>query len=281
MFVLTDLAGGKALIQKADSFNGTAMNANSGNRSSRRPPASGDAPRGDSGDTRSRSDLTVSTKRMYAMHGLLLSSIELALTVGNAVNRKAFQLNSFSDLIFGGSVVIEAVGLVFAMGMALRMFMHPMAQGMVGVGVPAMVIVETMVMTGSTEDIDNLCLLGLGAQSLCFLVFTAVSWIESPPSVPTASAVSWVYMAVACAVLFFFCYKRHEDGHSTTYVFQSIFVAVPFVVEIAESALLFTSGHIPFVAYLLAVLDLVIIAPAALIIFFAVAMYLIEMLSSG
>lgn len=212
------------------------------------------------------------------MHGLLLSGIELALTVGNAVNREAFQLNSFSDLIFGGSVVIETVGFLFAMGMALRMFMHPMAIGVVGVGVPAMVVVEAMVMAESTEDMENLALHGLGAQSLCFLVFTVVSWIESPLSVPTASAVLWISMAGACAVLFFFCYKRREDGHPTTYVFQSIFVAVPFVVEIAESALLFTGGSIPFVGYLLAVLDLVIIAPAASIIFLAVAIYLIEIL---
>lgn len=52
-----------------------------------------------------------------------------------------------------------------------------------------------------------------------------------------------------------------------------VFLSVPFVVEVSESALLFTSGSTAFVAYLLAVLDLVIIGPAALVSILAVVIF--------
>ncbi|CAM9442761.1 unnamed protein product [Laminaria digitata] len=211
------------------------------------------------------------------MHGLILSGIELALTVGNAVNQEAFQLNSFPDVIFGGSVVIEAVGFVFAMGMAVRGLLYPVAQGVVGVGVPAMVIVEALVVPGSRQEIEQFCLLGLGAQSLCFLAFTLISWDNSPDSVPNASPLLWVAIALACATLLYACYTRLQAGHSVTNVVTAVFVAVPFVVEISESVLLFKSGSIPSVAYLLAVLDLVVIGPAAVIVFVAVVVFVMEL----
>lgn len=238
-----------------------------------------DAANGGGGDG-SDSGNSGSAIKVYAMHGLLLSGIELALTVGNAVNREAFQLNSFSDLIFGGSVVIEVVGFALAMGMALRMLLYPMAQGLIGVGVPAMVIVEALAVAGSNGEMYSWSLWGLGAQSLCFLTFGLTSWIDYPASVPTASINLWLIMAAVCAALLFACYNRHQAGHSITLVVRTMFAAVPFVVEIAESALLFTSGSIPFVAYLLAVLDLVIIAPAASFVFLSAAVFLIEMLES-
>ncbi|CAM9442692.1 unnamed protein product, partial [Laminaria digitata] len=206
---------------------------------------------------------TVSANKVYAIHGLILSGIELALTVGNADNEDAFQLNSFSDLIFGGSVLIEAVGFVFAMGMAVRGFLHPVAQGLVGVGVPAMVIVETLVVPGSHQEIELFCLFGLGAQSLYFLTFTVISWKNSPDSVPNASKALWVAIALVCATLLYACLTRLQAGHSVNNVAIAVFVAIPFVVEVSESALLFKSGSIPFVAYLLAVLNLVVIGPAA------------------
>lgn len=37
----------------------------------------------------------VSANKVYAIHGLLLSGIELTLTVGNALKEGAFQLHSF------------------------------------------------------------------------------------------------------------------------------------------------------------------------------------------
>lgn len=46
---------------------------------------------------------------------------------------------------------------------------------------------------------------------------------------------------------------------------NAFFVDVPFAVDISESALLFTSGSTPFDAYLLAVLELIVIAPAAVV----------------
>lgn len=53
------------------------------------------------------------------MHALLASGVELTLTVVNAVNEDSFQLNYFSDLTFSGSVVIETVGVLFAIRIAI------------------------------------------------------------------------------------------------------------------------------------------------------------------
>lgn len=236
-----------------------------------------DAPTSPGGDTASGSVNTISAYKVYAMHGLLLSGIELALTVGNALNQEAFQLNSFSALIFGGSVVIEAVGFAFAMGMAVMALLNPVAPGIVGVGVPAMVIVEAMVVEGSNDEMQGLCAMGLCAQSLCFLTFAVVSFIVSPSSVPTVTTGLWIAMAMACASILFGCYRRRAAGHPTFELFLFAFIAVPFVVEISESALLFTSASTPFVSYLLAVLDLVMIAPAAAMCFLVVLFKLVEL----
>lgn len=69
----------------------------------------------------------------------------------------------------------------------------------------------------------------------------------------------------------------HQLSHSTTDVIYCIFMAVQFVVEMVESALIFTGGFISFVAYLLTGLDLVFIAPAASIVFVSVASVLIQL----
>lgn len=52
----------------------------------------------DDGRAGSLSRNRVSVNKVYAVHGLLLSGIGLALTVGNALKQGAFQSNSFSDL---------------------------------------------------------------------------------------------------------------------------------------------------------------------------------------
>ena len=136
--------------------------------------------------------------KVYAIHGLILSGIELALTIGNALNQEAFQLKSFSDLIFGGSVVIEGIGLVFAMGMAVMAYLNLLDPDIIGVGVPSMVIVEAMAMDNNNSNksiIKKLCEMGFCLQSLCFLTFAVVSYIMSPSSVPMV--VLWIVLVLS------------------------------------------------------------------------------------
>lgn len=207
-----------------------------------------------------------SVNKISVMHALLLSGIELTLIVGNAVNENAFQPSSFSDLIFGGSVVIEAVGVLFAIGMSVRVLLYPFEQDVVGVGVPAIVIAESLFMAGSDKEMGERLAIGkygLGAQSLCFLVFALISWIKSPASIPSGSRLMPISVFIAFNVLIHACQRRRRDGFSTRELLITMLVSVPFVIEISESALLLTSGSVQFEAYLLAVLDLVVVAPGA------------------
>lgn len=182
-------------------------------------------------------------------------------------------------MIFGGSVVIEAVAFAFVIAMALRVLLYPVAQGVIGVGVPAMVIVEALVVEGSVEDMSMFGFVGLGAQSACFLVFAIISSFESPVFEQNfLILLIWLVLAPVFVILIVYAVDQHvQNSHSTTNVVYSIVWAIPFAVEIVESALIFTSGSISFVAYLLAVLDLVIIAPAAFFIIVSFAVFLMQL----
>lgn len=175
-------------------------------------------------------------------------------------------------------MVIEAVGFTFAVIMTVRALLYPVHQGMVGVGVPALVIVEGFVVKGSPEEMVSYCALGPCAQSLCLLVRPVVSWISSPVSVPMVSTRFWVVLEALCAFILSACFcKRSRPGGNMTELFLCVSISVPFVVEISESALLFTSGSTAFVACLLAILDLVSIGPAAVVSIFAVVIFTIRL----
>lgn len=87
------------------------------------------------------------------MQGLILSGVDLAVTVGNVVHHDAFKLDSFSHFIYGGSVVIEVVGYCFAIGMSVRLLLYPVVEDMVGVGVLAVVFAQTMFMLIPSPEI--------------------------------------------------------------------------------------------------------------------------------
>lgn len=162
--------------------------------------------------------------------------------------------------------------------MALRVLRYPVAQGVIGVGIPAMVIVEALVVEGSVKDMSMFGFVGLGAQSACFLLFAIMSWFESPAFAQSYLTLP-IFLLLFLIILLFLVYAVHQhlgNNHYTTDVAYSIVWAVPFVVEIAGSALIFTSGSISFVAYLPAILDLVIIAPAPFFIIGSFAAFLMQ-----
>lgn len=65
------------------------------------------------------------------------------------------------------------------------MCLYPVAQGVTGVGEPAVVIVEALVVQGYVKYISMLGFVVLGAQSASFLLFAELSWLESPNSLLT------------------------------------------------------------------------------------------------
>lgn len=78
----------------------------------------------------------ITANKISIMQALMISCLELALSLGNALDEKAFRFSSGSDVIFGGSALIEAVGVLFAIWMALTAFFHPAtADNAVGSGV--------------------------------------------------------------------------------------------------------------------------------------------------
>lgn len=78
----------------------------------------------------------MTVNKISTLQALTISGLELALTLGNALKKEAFQFSSGSDLIFGGSALIETVGFLFAIWMALiALFRPPSAGNAVGSGV--------------------------------------------------------------------------------------------------------------------------------------------------
>lgn len=76
------------------------------------------------------------TNRISIMQALMISGLELALSLGNALDEEAFRFESGSDVIFAGSALIETVGVLFALWMALTAFFRPpTADNAVGSGV--------------------------------------------------------------------------------------------------------------------------------------------------
>lgn len=57
--------------------------------------------------------------KVATLHAVIISGLEFALSLINALVADAFKLNSLTNAVFGASAAMEAVGLVFAMYMAL------------------------------------------------------------------------------------------------------------------------------------------------------------------
>lgn len=73
----------------------------------------------------SESARKITLNKISIMQALMISCLELALSLGNALDEDAFRFESGSDVIFGGSALIEAVGVLFAISMALSAFFRP------------------------------------------------------------------------------------------------------------------------------------------------------------
>lgn len=212
----------------------------------------------------------ITANKISIMQALMISCLELALSLGNALDEDAFRFDSGSDVIFGGSALIEAVGVLFAIWMALTAFLRPATDdNTVGSGVPAMVLWEG-ISTGSKELISKALYRGIWAQALVFLVTLSVCWGVSPGTRPdwafenSAGQTAGLVIIVVWAVCSVAAVVTVRGGLSIVIALH--LGIIPLGVEVYESVLLFRSDASTFITYVLAILDLVIVAPALVLV---------------
>lgn len=124
--------------------------------------------------------------------------------------------------------------------------------------------------TGSPELISKALYRGIWAQALVFLVTLSVCWGASPGTRPdwafedstgqTAGLVVIIVWVICCVVAIL----TVRGGLSIVIALH--LGIIPLGVEVYESVLLFTSDSSTFITYVLAILDLVIVAPALVLV---------------
>lgn len=205
------------------------------------------------------------------MHGVVVGALEFVLTLTNAVDQNALGSRSgVRDVIFGGSTVMEAVGLLFALVATFQNCTR--LEAPVGVGVPAVAVVEGLLfLMEAGGGVVLSAVVGVLLQTLSFLTYVI--------AVQVTDKVGRIVLIICVVIVAPFCSLvalgsadalRKCSGSECWAVERIILVCialfwftVPFIVEVWESILLlFTSGSASLSLYTLAVLDLVIIAPA-------------------
>ncbi|CAM9451056.1 unnamed protein product, partial [Hapterophycus canaliculatus] len=188
----------------------------------------------------------ITTNNISIMQSLMISGLELALTLGNALDKDAFEFESGSDLIFGGSALMEAVGLLFAIWMGLTAIFRPAGtdDDAVGSGVPAMVLWEG-ISTGSRKLTSKALYRGIWAQTFVFLLTLTICWSAQPGTRPdwafensTGQAVG-LALLVAWAVLCTLACAFVRGGAGIVLALH--LGIIPIGVEAYEAVLLFTS----------------------------------------
>ncbi|CAM9273117.1 unnamed protein product [Scytosiphon promiscuus] len=234
-------------------------------------------------------------------HALIISGVELALSLTNAVDNNAFRRRSSTNGVFFSSAVVEAAGFTCALFWARRGY---------GAGSPLMMVWEAAA-TGSVDRLAQAVLGGFGFQGIV-LICTGVAlfFIDAVKGVERDEALafdsSWEYVGIG--ILFFFfvgaslyilrtAYNRYFDNGTTQttrvpccrfellpdvlsevvdmlstirrafvrgfgWLLISYCILFPIAIEVSESAVIFSGGSTSSAAYALATLDLVLVVPA-------------------
>ncbi len=124
--------------------------------------------------------------------------------------------------------------------------------------------------TGSSELTSKALYRGIWAQALVFLITLGIAWGVSPGTRPdwafedsAAQTAGLVIIAVWAA----FCVLAILTVRGGVGIVLALHLGIiPLGVEVFESVLLFTSDSSTFITYVLAILDLVIVAPAIVLV---------------
>lgn len=256
----------------SDEENGHARGA----QESERAASSGQSVRGTQESERPTSSRRIgsgearntATAWVGVMHGVIVAALEFVLTLTNAVDQNAFGSRSgVRDIIFGGSTVMEAVGFLFALVVTcqnLRRLDAPVTAGM-----PAFVVVEAMFSKDGGGDLAVSAAVGVILQTLSFLTYVVAVKVTNIVGRVILICVV-VFVAPCCTACALSSDTFRKCSSSTCWTVERMILVcivvcwftAPVIVEIWESVLLFESGSASLSVYTLAVLDLVIIAPA-------------------
>ncbi|CAM9274503.1 unnamed protein product [Pylaiella littoralis] len=212
---------------------------------------------------------TIAINKVSVLQSLMISGLQLALTLNNALESNAFEFESGADLIFAGSSLMEGVGAVFSLWLAAIAFLRPAGDGTVGSGIPVMVLWEG-ISTGSTELISKGLYRGIWAQAFVFLVTLSVSWGVAPGTRPDWAFENSTGQTVGLVFIFLwvgFCALAILTVRGGCSIVLALHLGIiPLGVEVYESVLLFSSDTSTFSTYILAVLNLIVVAPALVLV---------------
>lgn len=200
--------------------------------------------------------LDVSDLAMVArIHGLVISSLELALSLINALDEDAFRFDSRTSLVFGGSAAIEAVGFVFAMLMAQRVD----GTG----GSPLMVMWEAR-LSRSVALMKMILFCGVVPQLIVlFACYAVYDFKAIDGSFGGALATFLVFMSLLWFVLKLrLGFPRNHRFSIVEVAFEIVCYTIPIIVEISECILILSSRSPSPASYVLAILDLFLALPA-------------------
>lgn len=124
--------------------------------------------------------------------------------------------------------------------------------------------------TGSSELISKALYRGIWAQALVFLITLGVAWGTSPGTRPDwafENSASQTVGLVIIALWVAFCALAILAVRGGLSIVLALHLGIiPLGVEVFESVLLFASDTSTFITYVLAILDLVIVAPAIVLV---------------
>lgn len=213
-------------------------------------------------------------------HALIISGLEFALSFTNALDSGAFgAVASYRDVVFAGSALMEAAGFFFALRVAAK---NAMRGEDAGGGLP-IVMIWAANMTRSDSQMSDAVMAGLGGQSFIFWLFclTRIRWGSIWPVVTGSDALTIIVLAlfllgfVPCVQLYL-AHARQTRARRRGAVLGTretpcdecclcllfFVLALPILVEVAESVLIFGGTSPSSSSYVLGVLDLVLVVPA-------------------
>lgn len=197
-------------------------------------------------------------------HAVVISGLELALSLTNALDEDAFQLDTYTKLVFVCSAATEAVGFIFAVFVALRY-----GGGGIG-GSPLIAIWEvgTRGFNFDSREWRTILFGGLLPQSVACLVVFMCSDFGNVGFDPVVGYGVGIGGFLFLLLYFCCCLESRYFAVALQFLFGMSYFLVPLLVEANECALIFWGGSTSSASYILAVLDMLMVFPAVV---FAVA----------
>jgi len=208
--------------------------------------------------------------RVHVIHGLFISALESSLTLRNTILTNAYSLDSFNKLVYFGSALMEFVSFLYSIYKAIYFYNNHNNSDyddLVSIGVPIMSLGENAFKQkhDDNEIWSDSAYLGLVLQSISFLFTVNCSlfiYIYSLESIDQFDIKCLVFIVFFLIIMGFSSY-RAMFGKSGFFLLLLFFI--PFMVDIVESVLLFSTDT-EFESYILAIIDIFVIIPSSIVV---------------